>query len=140
VVLKTSQRVIARRIMGRRGVFLLRNTLSEISFRLRLHSDSISEGREFGVSAMVCTYNDEDWVVPALLSARGLVDKYVDVDSSTDRTPELINELREEEGLNIRMTRLPPGDLAQARITAIKNARHSWILYLDALPPRHLQL
>jgi glycosyltransferase involved in cell wall biosynthesis len=132
VVLKTSPRVIARRIMGRKGVFLLRNALSEISFRLRLYSDPISEGREFGVSAMVCTYNDEDWVVPALLSARGLVDEYVVVDSSTDRTPELINELREEEGLNIRMIRLPPGDLAQARMTAIRNARYSWILYLDA--------
>jgi len=118
--------------MGRRGVFLLRNMLSEISFRLGLHSDPLSEGREFGVSAMVCTYNEEDWVVPALLSTRGLVDEYIVVDSSTDRTLELINELRGEEGLKIRMTRIPSGDLARARMTAIRNAKYSWILQLDA--------
>ena len=132
MISKSSPRVIARRILGRRGVFLLRNVLSEISFGLGFYSGPLSEGREFGVSAMVCTYNEEDWVVPALLSVRDLVDEYVVVDSSTDRTPELINELREEEGLSIRMTRIPPGDLARARMIAIKNARYSWILHLDA--------
>jgi glycosyltransferase involved in cell wall biosynthesis len=131
-VLKTSPRVLARRILGRRVVFLLRNILSEVSFRLGLYSGPLNEGREFGVSAMVCTYNEEDWVIPSLLSVRDLVDEYVVVDSSTDRTPELINRLKEDEGLYIKMIRISPGDLAHARIIAIKNARYSMILHLDA--------
>jgi glycosyltransferase involved in cell wall biosynthesis len=132
VFFKSSLRYYVRRILGRKGTFLLRKVLSEASFRLGFYAGPNSEGREFGVSAMVCTYNEEDWVVPALLSARGLVDEYVVVDSSTDRTPELINKLKDEEGLNIRMIRISPGDLAHARMTAIKNARYSWILQLDA--------
>jgi glycosyltransferase involved in cell wall biosynthesis len=80
---------------------------------------------------MVCTYNEEDWVVEALLSAKELVDEYVVVDSSTDRTPELVMKLRDE-GLNIKLYRIPPGDLVSARTLAIKEAKYRWILYLDA--------
>jgi len=144
MLFKYSPRYYVRRILGRRGTFLLRNILSEISFRLGFYSGPLSEGREFGVSAMVCTYNEEDWVVPALLSAKELVDEYVVIDSSTDRTPELISRLIEKEGLNIRIYRVPPGDLAYARSTAIRNAKYSWILYLDAdfvfydWAPRHI--
>jgi glycosyltransferase involved in cell wall biosynthesis len=80
---------------------------------------------------MVCTYNEEDWVVEALLSAKELVDEYVVVDSSTDRTPELVMKLKDE-GLNIRLYRIPPGDLVSARTLAIKEAKYRWILQLDA--------
>jgi len=132
MILKTSLRVIVRRVLGRKGAFLLRNVLSEIPFRLGLYRGPLSEGREFGISAMVCTYNEEDWIVPSLLSARDLVDEYVVVDSSTDKTPELINRLREEEGLNIKMIRIPPGDLGYAKQLAINNAKYTWILQLDA--------
>jgi len=131
MLFKYSPRYYVRRILGRRGTFLLRNILSEVSFRLGFYSGPLSEGREFGVSAMVCTYNEEDWVEAALLSARDLVDEYVVVDSSTDRTLELVNKLKEE-GLNIRIYKIPPGDLGYARYLAIKNAKYTWILQLDA--------
>lgn len=129
--MKTSWRVHARRILGRRGVFLLRNTLSEIYFTLGLYRGSDKEGREEGVSAMVCTYNEEDWVVPSILSAKELVDEYVVVDSSTDSTLLLVEKLRDE-GLNIKIYRSPPGSLSEARELAIRKATYRWILHLDA--------
>lgn len=128
--MKTSWRVYARRILGRRGVFLLRNTLSEIYFALGLYKGPDKEGRKEGISAMVCTYNEEDWIVPSILSAKDLVDEYIVVDSSTDSTPLLVEKLSEE-GLNIKVYRLPPGSLSEARELAIRKATHRWILHLD---------
>jgi len=37
-----------------------------------------------------------------------------------------------DEGLNIRLYRIPPGDLAAAKGLAIKEAKYRWILQLDA--------
>jgi hypothetical protein len=37
-----------------------------------------------------------------------------------------------DEGLNIRLYRIPPGDLVSARTLAIKEAKYRWILHLDA--------
>jgi len=121
--------VFGRKLLGRRGTYLLRNFLAELNFMLGSYEDPRS--RPFGVSAMVCTYNEEDWVIEALLSAKDLVDEYVVVDSSTDKTPELVMKLRDE-GLNIRLYRIPPGDLITARTLAIKEAKYRWILHLDA--------
>jgi len=121
--------VFGRKLLGRWGTYLFRNIMAELNFMLGSYEDPRS--RPFGVSAMVCTYNEEDWVVEALLSAKELVDEYVVIDSSTDRTPELIMELKDE-GLNIRLYRIPPGDLSIARTLAIKEAKYRWILYLDA--------
>ena len=121
--------VFGRKLLGRRGTYLLRNFLAELNFMLGSYEDPRS--RQFGVSAMVCTYNEEDWVIEALLSAKDLVDEYVVVDSSTDKTPELVMKLRDE-GLNIRLYRIPPGDLITARTLAIKEAKYRWILHLDA--------
>jgi len=121
--------VFGRRLLGRWGTYLLRNFLAELNFMLGNYEDPRS--RPFGVSAMVCTYNEEDWVVEALLSAKELVDEYVVVDSSTDRTPELVMMLRDD-GLNIRLYRVPPGDLSTARALAIRKSKYRWILHLDA--------
>jgi cellulose synthase/poly-beta-1,6-N-acetylglucosamine synthase-like glycosyltransferase len=94
-------RAIARRILGRRGTFLLRNTVSEIAFRIGYYEDPRS--RPQGISAMVITYNEEDWIEPSILSIKDLVDEYVIMDSSTDRTPDIIERVKSEHGLNIRL-------------------------------------
>lgn len=47
-------------------------------------------------------------------------------------SPELINRLREEEGLNIKMYWIPPGDLGYAKYFVIRNSKYTWILQLDA--------
>jgi hypothetical protein len=50
--------VLGRRLLGRRGTFLLRNFLAELNFVFGSYEDPRSG--PFGVSAMVCTYNEED--------------------------------------------------------------------------------
>ncbi|MEM0218632.1 MAG: hypothetical protein QW425_03805, partial [Desulfurococcaceae archaeon] len=77
--------VLARRFLGRRGTFLLRTVLSELTYRMGFfyeYADSV--GRKNGISAVMCLYNEEDWVKPAMLSLKELVDEYVVVDSSSD--------------------------------------------------------
>lgn len=93
---------LVRKILGRKGTFLLRSIVSSISYGLGIYEYADSTGRDEGISAMVCPYNEEDWVEPSLLSIKDLVDEYIVVDSSTDRTPLIINEIKREYGLNIK--------------------------------------
>jgi len=110
----------------------VRNTVSDIAFSLRLIPSASDIGRPEGISAMVCTRNDPEWIEPSLLSIKDLVDEYVVIDSSTDETPQIIENLRKENGLNIKMKRIPPGDLVKARNLALKISRYKWILHWDA--------
>jgi glycosyltransferase involved in cell wall biosynthesis len=127
-----SPRYYIRRFLGRRGTFFLRNMLSEFSFKLGVYKGPREEGKEPGISAMVCTYNEEDWIVPSMLSIENLVDEYIVVDSSTDKTLDLIQGLKEERGLNVRIFRIPPGSLSEARNLALKEAKFKWVLHWDA--------
>ena len=122
-------RAIARRILGRRGTFLLRNMVSEIAFRIGYYEDPRS--RPQGITAMVITYNEEDWIEPSLLSIKDLVDEYVIMDSSKDRTPDIIERVKSEHGLNIRLYRVPPGDLSEIRNEALRKSSYRWILHWD---------
>ncbi len=110
---------------------MLRNLLSELSFRLGL-IDASREGKEDGITAMVCTYNEMEWVEPSLLSIKDLVDEYIVVDSSTDDTPRIVEKLRDKHGLPVKLIRIPPGDLVRARNIVLRNARYRWILHWDA--------
>ncbi|MCX8199224.1 MAG: hypothetical protein N3E36_04240, partial [Sulfolobales archaeon] len=71
--------VLVRRILGRRGVFLLRNIVSGLTYYAGLYEYADSTGRGNGISALMCTYNEEDWVEAAVLSVKDLVDEYVAV-------------------------------------------------------------
>jgi len=122
----------SRRILGRAGTFVVRDLLSSIHYYLGLYEYADSTGREDCISAMVCTMNEEDWVEVSMLSVRDLVEEYVVVDSSTDRTPQIVREVAEREGLKVRLYRIPPGDLAVARLLAVKKAKCKWVLYWDA--------
>jgi len=88
--------------------------------------------KEDGVTAMVCTYNEEDWVDLSLLSIKDLVREIIVVDSSTDSTPVIINELRYTYGLPIKLFRMRAGDLVMARNLVLKEATSKWILHWDA--------
>jgi len=127
-----NMRIFVRRLLGFKGTMILRNTISTISFSLRLIPYATSINRPEGISAMVCTRNDPEWLEPSLLSIKDLVDEYVVIDSSTDETPQIIENLRKEHGLNIRMKKIPPGDLVKARNLALKESRYKWILHWDA--------
>jgi len=124
--------VLARRILGRRSTFLLKNIISGLAYYTGLYEYADSTGRGNGVSALMCTYNEEDWVEPAVLSIKDLVDEYVVVDSSSDRTPMIVEELAESYGLRVKLIRIPPGDFVAARITALKNSSYKWLMPLDA--------
>jgi glycosyltransferase involved in cell wall biosynthesis len=128
-VLILSLRAIARRILGRRGTFLLRNMVSEIAFRIGYYEDPRS--RPQGISAMVITYNEEDWIEPSILSIKDLVDEYIVMDSSTDKTPEIVERVKNEHGLNIKLRRIPPGNIVATRNEALKNSSYRWILVWD---------
>jgi len=124
-----SLRRLVRRILGRGGIFTLRNIISEIYFRIGLYEDP----RKYpnGITAMVITYNEEDWVEPSILSVKDLVDEYVVMDSSTDKTPEIIEKIKREYGLNIKLLRVPPGDIVGTRNRALRESSYKWILVWD---------
>ena len=53
-----SLRTLIRKILGRKGTFMLRNVLLEIYTSLQRRLDHVEKGD--GVTAMMCTYNEED--------------------------------------------------------------------------------
>ncbi len=125
-------RVLVRKLIGRRGVFLLRKLLSRTSLKLGIIKPSNTLGKEDGISAMVCTFNEADWIEPSILSIKDLVNEYVVIDSSIDETPDIIRRLGREYGLNIKLIKMPPGSLVNARNEALKHISYKWVLIWDA--------
>lgn len=125
-------RVFVRKILGRKGTFFLRNVLSHIFIKSGFVEPANKVSKANGISAMVLTCNDPDWIEPALLSIKDLVDEYVVIDSSTDETPEIIMGVKEMYGLNLRMYRTPPGDVVKARNLGLRKANYKWILIWDS--------
>lgn len=123
---------IVRKVLGRKGTFFVRNIFSSLSFRLGLIPPATSIGRKDGFSAMVCTYNESDWIEPSLISIKDLVDEYIVVDSSTDNTPDIIRRVAEEYGLDIKIFRMKWGDLVSARNLVLEKSSYKWILHWDA--------
>ena len=129
---RMSYRRVIRRILGRSLTFKLRNLISEVPYRMGFIPPATSVNKKEGISAMVCTMNEKEWVEPSILSVKDLVDEYVVIDSSTDCTPQIIENLAKEHGLNLKMERIPPGDMVKARTMALKLAEYKWILCWDA--------
>ncbi len=127
-----SYRLLIRKLLGRRLTFFIRNIVSEIAFHLGYYEYADTTGRENCISAMVCTYNESDWIEPSLLSIADFVEEYIVVDSSFDETPQIIENLRKEKGLNIVLLRTKPGNLVEARNLALKRSSCKWILHWDA--------
>ncbi len=126
-----SLRVLARRLLGRRGVFLARSMGVGASRLLRLYKGPSSYGRPPGISAMVCSYNESEWIEASLLSAVDVVDEFIVVDSSRDETPEIARRVALEHGLDVKIYRTPPGSLSRARNIALARSSYRWILHLD---------
>lgn len=125
-----SVRILIRRLIGRQGVFFIRNLLATISTSFGI-VNAEKEDKENGITAMVCSFNEEEWIELSLLSIKDIVDEYLVIDSSTDKTPQILERLREK-GLPIRLYRMPPGDLVKARNFALQKAKYKWILMWDA--------
>lgn len=94
--------------------------------------------RKDGISAMIRTKNEEDWIELSILSIKDFADEIIIIDASTDNTPNIIEKVKKEHNLNIRLIRyedkdkLPTGDsyTEQSNI-ALKNTQYRWILRWD---------
>jgi tetratricopeptide (TPR) repeat protein len=80
------------------------------------------------ISLCMIVKNEEDWVAGAVESVRSIVDEVIIVDTgSTDSTPSRI------QALGAKFLQSPWKDsFAEARNLSIAEARHPWILVLDA--------
>jgi len=87
--------------------------------------------RPEGVSVLMRVKNEEWWIRPSILSLQGLADEWIIVDGSTDRTPEIIDSLRSDMGLNIIHIRDQGEDIVEISNKALAQARYRWILRWD---------
>ncbi len=125
-------RVLIRKVLGRKGVNLVRAMLTTITINLNIVSPANKLRKDNCISAMVCTFNDPDWIEPSLLSIKDLVHEYIIVDSSIDETPKIIKDISNNYGLNIKLYRIPPGNLVKARNLALSNVSCKWVIVWDA--------
>ncbi len=123
-----SLRILARRLLGRKGVFILRRVLSKTALLLGVLKPS---PRPNCVTAMICSFNDPDWVKPSISTIADVVDEIVLVDSSTDNTPKLVVEEAQRHGVPVKLIRAPVGDLEEARNLGLRESTCRWILVWD---------
>ena len=95
-----SSRLFLRRVLGRKLTFFLRNSISDSAFRSKMIPKATSINRKNGISAMMCTMNEEDWIEPSMLSIKDLVVEYIAIDSSSDQTPKIITDIANKKANN----------------------------------------
>jgi glycosyltransferase involved in cell wall biosynthesis len=66
------------------------------------------------------------------MSIKDLVDENLVLDASTDKTPEIVEDLRENQGLPVKLHRMRLGDMAYTRNLGLSMTKHKWILIWDA--------
>jgi len=66
------------------------------------------------------------------MSIKDLVDEILVLDASTDKTPEIVEDLRENQGLPVKLHRMRLGDMAYTRNLGLSMTKHKWILIWDA--------
>ena len=124
-------KVIARRLLGRKGTRLLRNILSSLYHLLDLVPPP-SRYRPYGVSAVMWTKNEEYWVAVAMKSVSEIVDEYVLIDASTDRTPNIAKEVGKELGIPVKIVKANTKNMAEVGNLGLKHSSYRWILKWDA--------
>ena len=114
-----------RRILGPRLSNAIRNSIVSVRAGLGLLP---RVDRPNCVSALMCARDEEWWIEPSILSIKDLVHEYVIMDVSTDRTPEIIEELRRDYELNIIHIMNFDDDIASVSQRALELIRCKWIL------------
>lgn len=125
-----SLRLSIRRLIGRKGVKIIRSISSSIGkhvFKLK----GPNAYRPFGISAVVWSKNEEDWIEISMRSVADIVDEYVLIDSSTDRTPEIAMETGRELGIPVKIIRTPTKNMAEVGNLGLKHSSYRWILKWD---------
>ena len=80
------------------------------------------------VSSLMRVKDEEWWIEPSILSIKDLVHEYVIMDASTDRMPEIIEELRKDYGLNIIHVMDFDDDIARVSQRDLELTRCRWVL------------
>jgi Glycosyltransferases involved in cell wall biogenesis len=121
----------ARRALGRRLTWWLSDVGAALAVGLGIVNAG-AEGREPGISAMVITYNDPDWLDLALRGASRIADEVVVIDSSDD--PEALSVLEDaKSGLGVIVYRqYPPRGYAEARQEGLRRTTRRFVLVWDS--------
>jgi len=97
--------------------------------------------RKNGISVMIRTRNEEEWIELSLLSIKDFADEIVVVDASTDRTPEIIEDAASKYDLNLNLLSYNPiypntfslraVDYINQSNIALKNTSFRWVIRWD---------
>ena len=123
-------RLFLRKILGPKGVALARGIVSSF-YRYLFRIDPPSKFRSFGVSAVIWSKNEEDWIELSMRSVSEIVDEYVLIDSSTDRTPQIAIEVGKDLGIPVKIIKVKPKDMAEVGNLGLKHSSYRWILKWD---------
>jgi len=117
-----------RKVLGRRTSNAVRNALVSIRAGLGLLP---RVDRPNCVSALMRVRDEEWWIEPSILSIKDLVNEYVIMDASTDRTPEIIEGLRRDYGLDVIHVVDFDDDIARVSQRGLEMIRCRWVLRWD---------
>lgn len=90
--------------------------------------------RKNGISVMIGTKDEEEWIGLNLESLKDFADEIVVIDSSADRTPEIIEKVASEYNLNLRLIRYEVDDWVKTQKHAeiwnigLRNTSFRWVL------------
>jgi len=117
-----------QKILGEKGTEIIRNMTSTLLTSLGIvNSERVN--KKDGISAMVISYNESDWIELSLRSIADIVDEFVIIDSSDDETVKIIQNLKKE--LPINLIRQPLLGPKVARETGLKNINYKYVLIWD---------
>jgi glycosyltransferase involved in cell wall biosynthesis len=120
-----------RSLLGGRLSNVIRNSVVDLNSFFGLIPPADLLHRPEGISAIVRVRNEEDWIEPSLLSIKDLVNEYVVVDGSTDRTPEIVDRLAKERGLELLHVMDFREDMVAISNEALALAKYRWVLRWD---------
>lgn len=123
---------IGRVVLGRRGTKLVRNIVGDLAVALHIVPPANSLGRDECISALMRVKDEEWWIEPSILSIKDLVHEYVILDQSRyDRTPEIIERIKQDYGLNIKHIIDHDPDYLRVSNKALSMTSCRWILRWD---------
>ena len=123
-------RLLLWKILKRRGTSVIRSITASIYKYLR-RRDRPASYRPYGVSAVVWSKNEEDWIALSMKSVAEIVDEYVLIDSSTDRTPQIAENISRELGIPVKIIKTSSTDMAEIGNLGLKHSIYRWILKWD---------
>ena len=90
--------------------------------------------RKNGISVIIGTKDEEEWIELNLQSLKDFADEIVVIDSSTDRTPEIVEKVASKYNLNLRLIRygvdgwIKTKEHAEVWNIGLRNTSFRWIL------------